>query len=110
GARPVDVRTETLDEVMAGFGMTEGFDVGFEMSGAEPAFNQLLGAMNHGGRVAVLGIPPQHVELDLNSVIFKSLTLRGIYGRRIFETWYKMAALLETGLDISAVVTHTFPA
>ena len=109
-ARPVDVRTESLGDVMAEFGMTEGFDVGFEMSGAEPAFNQLLAAMNHGGRVAVLGIPPSTVELDLNSVIFKSLTLRGIYGRRIFETWYKMAAMLETGLDVSAVVTHTFPA
>ena len=110
GARPVDIRSESLDDVMTEFGMTEGFDVGFEMSGAEPAFNQLLAAMNHGGRVAVLGIPPATVELDLNTVIFKSLTLRGIYGRRIFETWYKMAAMLETGLDVSAVVTHTFPA
>lgn len=108
GARPVDVRTETLDQVMAEFGMTEGFDVGLEMSGAEPAFNQMLAAMNHGGRVAVLGIPPSTVELDLNAVIFKGLTLRGIYGRRIFETWYKMSAMLETGLDVSAVVTHTF--
>ncbi|HVR32324.1 MAG TPA: L-threonine 3-dehydrogenase [Acidimicrobiia bacterium] len=107
-ARPVDVRTETLDDVMGELGMTEGFDVGLEMSGAEPAFNQLLAAMNHGGRVAVLGIPPGPVELDLNNVIFKSLTVRGIYGRRIFETWYKMAAMLETGLDVSAVVTHEF--
>lgn len=110
GARPVDVRSETLDEVMADLGMTEGFDVGLEMSGAEPAFNQMLDAMNHGGRVAVLGIPPGPVQLDLNNVIFKGLTLRGIYGRRIFETWYKMAAMLETGLDISAVVTHEFAA
>ena len=107
-ARPVDVRTESLDDVMDELGMIEGFDVGLEMSGAEPAFNQLLAAMNHGGRVAVLGIPPGPVELDLNNVIFKSLTLRGIYGRRIFETWYKMAAMLETGLDVSAVVTHEF--
>lgn len=109
-ARPVDVRSESLDAVMAEFGMTEGFDVGLEMSGAEPAFNQMLAAMNHGGRVAVLGIPPSSVELDLNAVIFKSLTLRGIYGRRIFETWYKMSAMLESGLDISAVVTHEFGA
>ena len=109
-ARPVDVRSERLNDVMAEFGMTEGFDVGFEMSGSELAFNQLLDAMNHGGRVAVLGIPPSAVQLDLNSVIFKSLTLRGIYGRRIFETWYKMAAMLETGLDVSAVVTHTYDA
>jgi threonine 3-dehydrogenase len=108
--RPVDVTREDLRSVMAALRMTEGFDVGFEMSGAEPAFNQLLAAMNHGGRVAVLGIPPSTVELDLNSVIFKSLTVRGIYGRRIFETWYKMAAMLETGLDVSAVVTHTFAA
>lgn len=109
-ARPVDVRSETLDSVMSELGMTEGFDVGMEMSGAEPAFNQLLAAMNHGGRVAVLGIPPGPVELDLNSVIFKSLTVRGIYGRRIFETWYKMSAMLETGLDVSGVVTHEFAA
>ncbi len=110
GARPVDVRTEPLSEVMVELGMTEGFDVGFEMSGAEPAFNQMLEAMNHGGRVAVLGIPPGPVELDLNNVIFKGLTVRGIYGRRIFETWYKMSAMLESGLDVSAVVTHEFDA
>ncbi|MEX0756400.1 MAG: L-threonine 3-dehydrogenase [Acidimicrobiia bacterium] len=109
-ARPVDVRSETLESVMSELGMTEGFDVGLEMSGAEPAFNQMLAAMNHGGRVAVLGIPPGPVELDLNSVIFKSLTVRGIYGRRIFETWYKMSAMLETGLDVSSVVTHSFSA
>ncbi len=108
-ALAVDVRTRELDAVMAELGMTEGFDVGLEMSGAEPAFNQMLAAMNHGGRVAVLGIPPGPVELDLNSVIFKGLTLRGIYGRRIFETWYKMSAMLESGLDVSAVVTHEFP-
>jgi threonine 3-dehydrogenase len=110
GARAVDVRTESLDSVMGELGMTEGFDVGLEMSGAEQAFNQMLAAMNHGGRVAVLGIPPGTVELDLNAVIFKSLVLRGIYGRRIFETWYKMSAMLESGLDVSAVVTHTFGA
>lgn len=109
-ARPVDIRSESLEAVMAEFGMTEGFDVGLEMSGAEPAFNQMLAAMNHGGRVAVLGIPPSSVELDLNAVIFKGLTLRGIYGRRIFETWYKMSAMLESGLDVSAVVTHEFAA
>ncbi|MDX1447667.1 MAG: L-threonine 3-dehydrogenase [Acidimicrobiia bacterium] len=109
-ARPVDVRSESLQSVMAEFGMTEGFDVGLEMSGAEAAFNSMLSVMNHGGRVAVLGIPPSSVELDLNTVIFKSLTLRGIYGRRIFETWYKMSAMLESGLDVSAVVTHRFGA
>lgn len=108
GARPVDVRSESLTDVMADFGMTEGFDVGLEMSGAESAFNQMLEVMNHGGRVAVLGIPPSTVDLDLSSVIFKGLTLRGIYGRRIFETWYKMSAMLESGLDVSQVVTHRF--
>ena len=109
-ARAVDVRSESLDEVMVELGMTEGFDVGLEMSGAESAFNQMLAAMNHGGRVAVLGIPPGNVELDLNAVIFKGLTLRGIYGRRIFETWYKMSAMLESGLDVSAVITHEYAA
>ncbi|CAN5165104.1 L-threonine 3-dehydrogenase [soil metagenome] len=99
-----------LDEVMKDLGMTEGFDVGMEMSGSGAAFNQLLEVMNHGGRVAVLGIPPAAVTLDLNSVIFKGLTVKGIYGRLIFETWYKMAAMLQGGLDVSAVITHRFPA
>ena len=89
--------------------MTEGFDVGLEMSGAESAFNQLLDAMNHGGRVAVLGIPAGPLTLDVNDMIFKGLELQGIYGRRIFETWYKMAAMLQTGLDVSPIITHHFP-
>ena len=105
-----DPRSGSLPEVMAELGMTEGFDVGMEMSGSGAAFNQLLSVMNHGGRVAVLGIPPESVSLDLNAVIFKGLTLKGIYGRLIFETWYKMSALLQSGLDISAVITHRFPA
>jgi len=108
--RVVDVRTESLVPVMAELGMSEGFDVGLEMSGAEPAFNQLLGSMNHGGRIAVLGIPSGPVTLDVNDVIFKGLELQGIYGRRIFETWYKMAAMLQSGLDVSAIVTHRLPA
>ena len=87
---------------MAELGMTEGFDVGLEMSGAESAFNQMLDAMNHGGRIAVLGIPSGPMTLDLNDVIFKGLEIQGIYGRRIFETWYKMAAMLQSGLDVSA--------
>jgi threonine 3-dehydrogenase len=108
--RVVDVRTTGVDDVMADLGMTEGFDVGLEMSGNEAALNQMLEAMNHGGRVAVLGIPSGDIRLDVAEVIFKGLTMRGIYGRRIFETWYKMAAMLQTGLDIHAVITHRFPA
>ncbi|HJR93395.1 MAG TPA: L-threonine 3-dehydrogenase [Acidimicrobiia bacterium] len=108
--RVVDVRTTVLDAVMADLGMTEGFDVGLEMSGHEAALNQMLEAMNHGGRVALLGIPAGDVRLDVTEVIFKGLTLRGIYGRRIFETWYKMAAMLQTGLSVDGVITHRFPA
>ncbi|HLA67404.1 MAG TPA: L-threonine 3-dehydrogenase [Acidimicrobiia bacterium] len=104
----VDVRSEEIRPVMDGLGMTEGFDVGMEMSGSERAFNQMLGVMNHGGRVAVLGIPPAEVTLDLDAVIFKGLTVQGIYGRRIFETWYKTAAMLQSGLDVSPVITHRF--
>jgi threonine 3-dehydrogenase len=108
--RVVDVANEQLTEVMTDLGMTEGFDVGLEMSGAEPAFNQLLDAMNHGGKVAALGIPAGPMTLDINDVIFKGLAIQGIYGRRIFETWYKMSAMLQSGLDVSSVITHTFPA
>lgn len=106
--RAIDVRSESLLPVMAELGMTEGFDIGLEMSGAESAFNQLLDVMNHGGKVAALGIPPGPMTLDVNDVIFKGLTIQGIYGRRIFETWYKMAAMLQSGLDIEGVVTHDF--
>jgi threonine 3-dehydrogenase len=108
--RVVDVSSEDLAPVMDGLGMTEGFDVGLEMSGVESAFNQLLNAMNHGGRIAVLGIPAGPMTLDVNDVIFKGLEVQGIYGRRIFETWYKMAAMLQSGLDIGAIITHELPA
>jgi threonine 3-dehydrogenase len=108
--RTVNVTREGLPPVMHELGMTEGFDVGLEMSGAESAFNQLLDAMNHGGRVAILGIPAGPLTLDVNDVIFKGLELQGIYGRRIFETWYKMAAMLQSGLDVGAIITHRFPA
>jgi threonine 3-dehydrogenase len=108
--RVVDVVHEELAAVTTELGMTEGFDVGLEMSGAEAAFNQMLDAMNHGGRIAVLGIPPGPMTLDVNDVIFKGLELQGIYGRRIFETWYKMAAMLQSGLDVSPIVTHRLPA
>jgi threonine 3-dehydrogenase len=109
-SRVVDVRREELGPVMADLGMTEGFDVGLEMSGVETAFNQMLDSMNHGGRVAVLGIPSGPITLDVNDVIFKGLEIQGIYGRRIFETWYKMAAMLQSGLDVNALVTHRLSA
>ncbi len=107
--RVVDVSRESLGPVMKELGMTEGFDVGLEMSGAESAFNQLLDMVRHGARVAALGIPAQPLTLDVNRVIFKGLTVQGIYGRRIFETWYKMAAMLQSGLDVTGVITHRFP-
>ncbi|HUC32321.1 MAG TPA: L-threonine 3-dehydrogenase [Ilumatobacteraceae bacterium] len=109
-SRVVDVRNQQLGPVMDELGMTEGFDVGLEMSGAEAAFNQMLDSMNHGGRIAVLGIPSGPMTLDVNDVIFKGLELQGIYGRRIFETWYKMSAMLQSGLDVHRIVTHRLPA
>jgi threonine 3-dehydrogenase len=106
--RVVDASAD-LTAVMDELGMTEGFDVGMEMSGSGEAFGQMLDVMNHGGRVALLGLPPDLVSIDLKAVIFKGLTLKGIYGRLIFETWYKMAALLQGGLDVASVITHRFP-
>jgi len=108
--RAVDVRTQTLGDVMQSLGMTEGFDVGMEMSGNDRALRDLLSFMNHGGRVAILGIPPNEVSIDWNQVIFKGLVLKGVYGREMFETWYKMVAMLQSGLDVAPVVTHRFPA
>lgn len=106
--RAVNVAQENLREVMASLGMTEGFDVGLEMSGAPPAFRSMLDVMNHGGRIALLGIPPGEMAIDWNLVIFKGLFIKGIYGREMFETWYKMAALIQSGLDLTPVITHRF--
>jgi threonine 3-dehydrogenase len=108
--RTVNVAQENLDEVMKGLGMTEGFDVGLEMSGNGSAFKQMFKTMNHGGRVALLGLPSNELAVDWNQIIFKGLVLKGIYGREMFETWYKMTAMLQSGLDISGVVTHRYPA
>jgi threonine 3-dehydrogenase len=108
--RAVDVTTTDPATVMGELGMVEGFDVGLEMSGSETALNQLLAVMNHGGKVAMLGIPAGEVRLAVGEVIFKGLTMRGIYGRRIFETWYKMSAMLQSGLDVTGIITHRFPA
>ncbi|MCH8553229.1 MAG: L-threonine 3-dehydrogenase [Natronospirillum sp.] len=106
--RAVNVSEQSLSEVMSELGMTEGFDVGMEMSGVPSAFEQMLATMNHGGSLALLGIPPGSMAIDWNQVIFKGLTLKGIYGREMFETWYKMASLLQSGLDLSPIITHRF--
>lgn len=108
--RAVNVARQTLPEVMQELRMTEGFDVGLEMSGAPQAFVSMLENMNHGGKVALLGIPPAGTAIDWNHVIFKGLEIKGIYGREMFETWYKMVAMLQSGLDISSIITHRFPA
>ncbi len=106
--RTVDVSKENLQDVMDELGMSEGFDVGLEMSGVPVAFRDMLNKMNHGGKIAMLGIPPQDVAVDWNQVIFKGLVIKGIYGREMFETWYKMASFLQSGLDLSPIITHTF--
>ncbi|HTT02211.1 MAG TPA: L-threonine 3-dehydrogenase [Steroidobacteraceae bacterium] len=108
--RAVNVQRVSLDQTMKELGMQEGFDVGMEMSGNAAAFRELLRTMHHGGSVALLGIPPQETAIDWNQVIFKGLTLKGIYGREMFETWYKMASLLQSGLDLTPIITHHFPA
>jgi threonine 3-dehydrogenase len=107
--RTVNVENEKLDDVMGELGMTEGFDVGFEMSGVPSAFRDMLTCMNHGGKVALLGIPPQEMTIPWPEVIFKGLVIKGIYGREMFETWYKMASLLQSGLNLSPIITHRYP-
>jgi threonine 3-dehydrogenase len=86
--------------------MTEGFDVGLEMSGNPSAFRDMLSNMCHGGKIAMLGIPSEEISIDWNIVVFNMLTIRGIYGREMYETWYKMTVMLQSGLDISPVITH----
>ena len=102
----VDASTEDLKNVMNAIGMKEGFDVGLEMSGAPPAFRSMIETMNNGGKIAILGIAPDGFGIDWNKVIFKMLTLKGIYGREMFETWYKMIAFVQGGLDVSQIITH----
>lgn len=106
---PVNVASEDLPSVCARLGLRQGFDVGLEMSGNAAAFDQMVGAMVMGGRIAMLGIPAAPTLVDWNRIVFKSLVIKGIYGREIFETWYKMLAMLENGLDVSAVITHDLP-
>jgi threonine 3-dehydrogenase len=108
--RAVNVTHTSLQQVMAELDMVEGFDVGMEMSGVPTAFQSLLQSMNHGGKVALLGIPPSNTAIDWNQVIFKGLEIKGVYGREMFETWYKMVAMLQSGLDLSPILTHRFAA
>ena len=104
----LNVTRESIDDTMQALGMEEGFDVGMEMSGNPTAFRDLLRTMHHGGKVALLGIPPDDTAIDWNQVIFKGLILKGIYGREMFETWYKMSSMLQSGLNIEPVITHHF--
>ncbi|WP_437204527.1 L-threonine 3-dehydrogenase [Planctomicrobium sp. SH664] len=108
--RVVDVRHEKLADVQRELGMKEGFDVGLEMSGNATAFQEMLANMAHGGKISMLGIPPGAIAIDWNTVIFNMLTIKGIYGREMYETWYKMTVMLQGGLDIKSVITHRYPA
>ncbi len=106
--RAVDVRETKVSDVQKELGMTEGFDIGLEMSGNEAALRDMLANMAHGGRIAMLGIPSGEMSIDWRSVIFNMLTIRGIYGREMYETWYKMTVMLQSGLDISPIITHRY--
>ncbi|GMQ93321.1 MAG: L-threonine 3-dehydrogenase [Acidimicrobiia bacterium] len=108
--RELNVTMDSVADVISDLGMTEGFDVGLEMSGNPAALHDMITTMDNGGKIALLGIPPKQAPIDWNDIVFKGLTLQGIYGRRMFETWYKMLAMLETGLDVSKVITHHFAA
>jgi threonine 3-dehydrogenase len=106
----VNVGSETLDDAMRTLHMTEGFDVGLEMSGNPQALRSMLATMRHGGSIAMLGLPTEDFGIDWNHLVLNMITIRGIYGRRMFETWYEMSVLIESGLDIRPVITHRFPA
>jgi threonine 3-dehydrogenase len=107
--RCVNVLEEKIEDVQAELHIREGFDVGLEMSGNPDAFRSLLANMCHGGKIAMLGIPSEEIAIDWHTVVFNMLTVKGIYGREMYETWYKMTVMLEGGLDISHVLTHRFP-
>lgn len=106
--RAVNVMEEKIEDVMKSIGMTEGFDVVLEMSGAESAFQDMLRVTRNGAKIALLGIPSKDIAIDWNKIIFKGLELKGIYGREMYETWYKMTSMLQSGLDLSPVITHRF--
>jgi threonine 3-dehydrogenase len=104
----INPKEQSLQDAMNQLGMKEGFDVGLEMSGSPAAFRSMLDAMCHGGKIAMLGIPSEPIAIDWNIVVFNMLNIQGIYGREMYETWYKMTVMLESGLDISPVITHRF--
>lgn len=106
--RTVDVRSESLRDVQQELGMREGFDVGLEMSGNASALKDMIAQMCHGGKIAMLGIPADEMAIDWNTVVFNMLTLKGIYGREMYDTWYKMTVMLQSGLDLSPIITHRF--
>ncbi len=107
--RVVNVAKENLQDVMKELHMKEGFDVGLEMSGSEPGFNSMIESMKNGGKIALLGIQKADAKVDWEKIIFKSITIKGIYGREMWETWYKMDTMLQSGLDINPIITHRFP-
>ena len=107
-SRALNVTRETIDDTMRDLGMEEGFDVGMDMSGNPQAFRDMLRTMHHGGKIAMLGIPPGEMAINWNDVIFKGLFIKGIYGREMFETWYKMSSMLQSGLNMAPIITHHF--
>lgn len=107
-SRVVDVRSEKIEDVQRELGMKEGFDVGLEMSGNADAFRDMLKNMCHGGKIAMLGIPPREISIDWNTVVFNMLTIKGIYGREMYETWYQMTVMIDSGLDLTPVITHRY--
>jgi len=107
-SRALNVTRETIDDTMRDLRMEEGFDVGMEMSGNAQAFRDMLRTMHHGGKIAMLGIPPGEMAINWNDVIFKGLFIKGIYGREMFETWYKMSSMLQSGLNMEPIITHHF--
>ena len=104
----VDVRQHSIETAQKELGMKEGFDIGLEMSGNPDAFRDMLANMCHGGKIAMLGIPTREIAIDWNTVVFNMITIKGIYGREMYETWYKMTVMLQSGLDISPVITHRY--
>jgi len=104
----LDVRSERIQQAQRKLGMKEGFDIGLEMSGSRSAFNEMLANMCHGGKIAMLGIPEEKIAIDWTRVVFNGLTIKGIYGREMYETWYKMTVMIQSGLDISPVITHRY--
>jgi len=106
--RTVNVSREKLADVQRELDMHEGFDVGLEMSGSPAAFREMIDNMCHGGKIAMLGIPSEEIAIDWNKVVFNMLTIKGIYGREMYETWYKMSVMIQSGLDITPIVTHRF--